>query len=212
MNNLQRYVVKQNLVIKLAESHALKDLKGDESKYTGSRALTSLIPGVAATGAVGALAVGQMAGCKGALLGGFLGGLYGGANKSYGRILQASATRGRAAAGEKGTTESEQQVIDALRASGDKSGTNPISRALTSTGVASGVGAGYGAMQGARLGGGAKAALIGALIGGGTGYAGNRISRAIGARAQKGRAEMGGAGNIGGSEAAITKAIQQAKA
>ena len=77
MNNLQRYVVKQNLVIKLAESQALKDLKGDESKYTGSRPLPSRFPGVAATGAVGAVAGGQMAGGKGALLGGLLGGLYG---------------------------------------------------------------------------------------------------------------------------------------
>ena len=140
MNNLQKYVTKQNLVIKLAESQALKDLKGDESKYTGSRALTSVVPGVAVTGGVGALAGAQMAGGKGAILGGLLGGLYGGANKSLGRILQARATRGRAAAGSKGSGESEQQVIDALRASGDKSGTNPISRALTSSAVAAGGG------------------------------------------------------------------------
>ncbi len=211
MNNLQKYVTKQNLAIKLAESQALKDLKGDEGKYTGSRALTSMIPGVAAGGGLGALAGAQMAGGKGALLGGLLGSAYGGANKAVGRVLQARATRGRAAAGEKGTTASEQQIIDALRASGDKSGTNPISRALTSNAVGTAAGGVYGATQGARVGG-AKAALLGALLGGGVGYAGNRISRAIGARAQKGRAQMGGAGNVGGSEAAITKAIQQAKA
>ena len=211
MNNLQKYVTKQNLTIKLAESQALKDLKGDTGKYTGSRALTSLIPGLAIGGGVGAAAGAQMAGGKGALLGGLLGAAYGGANKSIGRVLQARATRGRAAAGSKGSTESEQQVIDALRASGDKSGTNPIARALTSNAMGTTVGGLYGASQGARVGG-PKAALLGALIGGGVGYAGNRISRAIGARAQKGRAEMGGAGNVGGSEAAITKAIQQAKA
>lgn len=209
MNGLQKYAAKQAIIIKLAESEAIENLKGDNRSFTGSRVLTSPLAMGLYTGAGGGAAGAMAGGAKGALLGAGLGGAYGAGVMGLNRVLQARAQRGRAAAGQKGSG-SEAQVLEALRQSGDKSGTNPIARALTSTAGGAGLGGAYGALSGAQVGGG-KAALVGGLLGalGGGGIA--NLGRILGARAAKGRANEGTDG-IGTSGRAVIDALRAAKA
>ena len=208
MNNLQKYLTKKDLTTKLAEAEAVQRMKGGD-KHTGARAMTSVIPSTALGAGLGA-SIGSLAGGKGALLGGAAGGALGLANMVIPRVILARAARGRAAAGDTGTTKNEQDVLNALRASGNTSGTNSISRALTSSTGQSLMGAGLGGSLGARMGG-AKGALAGGVLGALGGLASAKSTRELYARSLKGRAATN-SGTVGGSEKAITRALQQASA
>ena len=80
-------------------------------------------------------------------------------------------------------------------------GTNPLSRAATSTALGTGLGGLSGGFHGAAIGkalGGTKGAILGGLgssaVGAGLGNLGTRAMRTIYARAARGRANMGGKG------------------
>lgn len=100
------------------------------------------------------------------------------------------------------TFTAERNEIEKLAA--DKKPTNPISRALTSTGMGTATGGISGALTGAGLGygmggmPGVRGAILGGLGGAALGGAGGNLSsragRAIYARAARGRANMGGKG------------------
>tara|TARA_B100001123_G_scaffold235179_3_gene263793 strand:- start:8658 stop:9320 length:663 start_codon:yes stop_codon:yes gene_type:complete len=118
------------------------------------------------------------------------------------RAMDARAARGRARLGRKGVFTSDDQVIKALRAAGEKvtkgdSRTFPISRFFTSPEVSAGIGSllGVGATASQlpllkfKTKGGALAALLASgIIGGGMGGGTMALYRAMTARGSKGRA------------------------
>lgn len=212
MNSLQKYKAKNTLIEKLADSerakYVLEGLKKDKKDYKGSQILMGIPASMAAGAGLGAVGTALTNKALGLKMGKGVGGaalttaLGMGLSRGIGNVLQDRAALGRAAAGQQGLNEDEDQVLEAIRkARPEDKATNPFSRFFTNPATAAGLGAISGSAMGAR----------GAILGGlGTGGL-MALQRIANARAAKGRARTEGSGTHS-SDTKIQDAIRAARA